>query len=392
MISKNTKEYIKNKKKQGLYGLELINTVHPGATLQDELDFFGLTQKELAKKIGYSIQTVNRIVKGREPITIDIALALERVFDGRPVAQFWLNMQADYDKQISKVSEFMETKEELSFFKSQVKATFKELQQGGVFENYILNTEDSYKRSIIKIKDFFGSHSLKTIPDEFLLGVAFRKGSKKNINQYNLAAILKIGEKKAKKILKENSVSEYDKESFVCKLKVLKKLSNKKPKDFLEILQKESLGLGVIVVYVPNMNNTVFGGATLWLANRPVILLKVEKQREDIFWFNFYHEAGHVVKHSKREVFVDFDEDGKKEKIEIEADDFASSMLIPNFDEISKEAGSVITDSWFEFVSKKTGVSKSIVTGRVCHIANFEGAWKTLNKYRPTIKEKVTFI
>ena len=101
MILKNTKEYIKNKKKQCLYGIDFIHPVHPGSTLQDELDFFSITQKELAKKIGYTPQTVNRIIKGKEPITTDIALAIERVFDSRPSAQFWLNIQSNYDKEMS---------------------------------------------------------------------------------------------------------------------------------------------------------------------------------------------------------------------------------------------------------------------------------------------------
>ena len=394
MILKNTKEYIKNKKDQGLYGVSFIHSVHPGETLQDELDFFSITQRELAKKIGYSIQTVNRIIKGRESITTDIALALERVFDGRPSAQFWLNMQSSYDKELSRMNELNETEKEIKFFKEKVKDTFKELQKGGVFSNYALNSKDNYKKSIIDIKNFFGSHSLESISSEVLLGVPFRKYDKKNINQYNLAAILKIGEREARKILRENTVKKYDKNIFFNNLNSFKKLINKSPKEFLEILQKECLNFGVVVIYVPNMTNTGFGGATLWINNYPVILLKAEKQHEDIFWFNFFHEVGHVLKHNKKEPLINLDENNENEdKIEVEADEFSSEMLMPNFKEISRQIPKDVSiDEWIHIVSKKHKVPKNIVAGRLGKISGLKDIWKKINKYRPTIKQKISFV
>ncbi|MEA3272606.1 MAG: HigA family addiction module antitoxin [Patescibacteria group bacterium] len=392
MTTKNQKSYIENKKKQGLYGVDFLTAEHPGATLQDELDFFGLTQKALAEKIGYTAQTVNRIIKGVEPITTDIALALERVFDGSPSVQFWLNMQSEYDQEISKVKELEET-EEVQFFKDNVKATFKELQKGHIFENYLLNTRINCKKAIIDIKNFFGSYSLRSIPDEAFLGVAFRKGGKKDISEYNLAAILKIGDRKAKAILKDGGISRYNKINFLKLLPKLKKISNETQKDFLRLLQEECLKVGVIVVYVPNMTNTVFGGATMRIANHPVILLKVENQREDIFWFNFYHEAGHIVKHSKKKVFIDFDEDGQKNEFEIDANEFASSILYSDFDEIkNKIEKNAPLDIRIKKISQIVGISKSIVAGKICNLVGCSEAWKILSKYRPTIKEKIGFI
>jgi addiction module HigA family antidote len=393
MISKNTKEYIKSKKDGGLFGVDFARAMHPGTTLQDELDFFGMTQKELAEKTGYSVQTVNRIIKGREPITTDMALALERVFDGRPSAEFWLNMQADYDKSLAKATEFESTEKEISFFKENIGETFKELQKRGVFSGFVLNSNESFRQAITNTKDFFGSYSLMNISNEVLLGVPFRKYNRTNINQYNLAAILKIGEKKAWRILRGTGVREYDEKKFLGKANGLRVLSKKSPKEFLEVLQKECLDAGIVVVYVPNMPHTAFNGATLWIGNHPVILLKAENQREDIFWFTFFHEAGHVVKHGKREVFIDFDKDGNKEKSESEVDAFAENMLIPDFNETMKQMEKGLpVGRWIEIIAQKADVSKSIVAGRLCNMVKFDGVWKILNQYRPTIKEKVGFV
>ena len=138
MVLKNTKKYIENKKNQDLYGVDFNISSHPGQTLQDELDFFGITQKELAKKTGYSIQTINRVVKGKEPITTDIALALERVFDGRPSAQFWLNMQSEYDRETAKKNEFEETQREVSFLRKISKICSKSFKKAEFLKNTLL--------------------------------------------------------------------------------------------------------------------------------------------------------------------------------------------------------------------------------------------------------------
>lgn len=397
MLKKNQKTnlYIENKKRHGLYGADFLLPEHPGETLKDELGFFGLSQKDLAEKMGYSAQTVNRIIKGTENITTDIALALERVFDGSPTAEFWLNMQSHYDQLISKKRELEETEAEVVFFKKAIKDTFKELQRGGVFGNYLLNTRLSYKKAVIDIKNFFGSYSLESISEEAFLGVAFRTGHNKNvnINKYNLAAILKVGDRKVKNILKNNIIPEYNKKDFLKKLPEIKKLSNKSQKDFLDLLQKQCLEFGVVVIYVPKMSNTFFGGATMWIVDHPVILLKVENQWEDTFWFNFFHEVGHIMKHGKKKVFVNFDDFGEKNEIELEADKFATDILYPDFDEINNKINKGVSlDNRIAKIAHEAGVSKSIIAGKICKMIGSPRAYKRLNTFRPTIKEKIGFL
>ncbi len=70
--------------------------VPPGETLADEIEARGMTQRDLAAKIGRPPQAVNEIIRGKKSITADMALALEDVLDGIS-AKFWLNLQADYD-------------------------------------------------------------------------------------------------------------------------------------------------------------------------------------------------------------------------------------------------------------------------------------------------------
>ena len=69
---------------------------HPGEMLLEEfLKPLGLTQSELAERIGVSYPRVNELVHGKRDMTPDTALRLERFFGVE--AQFWLNLQLGWD-------------------------------------------------------------------------------------------------------------------------------------------------------------------------------------------------------------------------------------------------------------------------------------------------------
>jgi addiction module HigA family antidote len=69
---------------------------HPGEMLLEEfLHPLGISQVELAERIGVTFQRVNAIVKGRRGVTPDTALRLSRFFGNSP--DFWLNGQLAWD-------------------------------------------------------------------------------------------------------------------------------------------------------------------------------------------------------------------------------------------------------------------------------------------------------
>ncbi len=69
---------------------------HPGEVLLEEfLKPYGMTQKELAERIGVSYPRVNELIRGRRGVTPDTALRLARLFGTSP--EFWLNLQQAYD-------------------------------------------------------------------------------------------------------------------------------------------------------------------------------------------------------------------------------------------------------------------------------------------------------
>ena len=69
---------------------------HPGEMLLEEfLRPYGISQTNLAERIGISRVRVNEIVNGRRGITPDTALRLSRLFGTTP--NFWLNAQLHWD-------------------------------------------------------------------------------------------------------------------------------------------------------------------------------------------------------------------------------------------------------------------------------------------------------
>jgi antitoxin HigA-1 len=71
-------------------------SIHPGEILLTEfMQPLGVTAYRVAKDIGVPLPRVNDIVLGKRSISADTALRFGKYF-GLP-AQFWLNLQNDYD-------------------------------------------------------------------------------------------------------------------------------------------------------------------------------------------------------------------------------------------------------------------------------------------------------
>jgi addiction module HigA family antidote len=70
--------------------------VHPGAVLrEDVLPALGLTQTELARRLGVSRLTVSELLHEKRAMSPDLAIRLARLLDTTP--QSWLNRQQALD-------------------------------------------------------------------------------------------------------------------------------------------------------------------------------------------------------------------------------------------------------------------------------------------------------
>ena len=85
------------------YTFEPDYAVPPGKTLEETMLALGMTQRELADRTGLTVQTLNRIFKGDQPISYNTAIKLGLV-TGTPAA-FWSNLEEQYRAQLVRLAE-----------------------------------------------------------------------------------------------------------------------------------------------------------------------------------------------------------------------------------------------------------------------------------------------
>ena len=69
--------------------------VHPGEVLKEELEEFGLSPTEFARQIDVPPNRIGQIIAGKRSVSADTALRLGHWFGVE--AQFWVNLQAQFD-------------------------------------------------------------------------------------------------------------------------------------------------------------------------------------------------------------------------------------------------------------------------------------------------------
>ncbi len=81
--------------------------IHPGEMIKDEIEYRGISQKELAAEIGVPASVLNAVLNGKRAVTTEYALLLEAALGID--ADIWLKLQSDYNKQVAKSdASFME--------------------------------------------------------------------------------------------------------------------------------------------------------------------------------------------------------------------------------------------------------------------------------------------
>jgi addiction module HigA family antidote len=73
--------------------------IHPGKILAEELKELAITPTELARQLMVPANRITQIIQGKRAISGDTALRLGHWFGTS--AQFWLNLQSQYDLRVA---------------------------------------------------------------------------------------------------------------------------------------------------------------------------------------------------------------------------------------------------------------------------------------------------
>lgn len=292
----------------------------PGETIQETIDSIGMNQYELADRLGKNIKNVNRIIKGKEAITASTALALERVL-GIP-ADFWIERERQFRIELTQLE-----------LEEQMLKSIKWLKKFPVAAMMKLGWINSVTEPVEIIKELLSFFGIAA-PEQWSIfytnetaNVAYKLSLAHTSDPEAISVWLRKGELDAKK----NRQTPFNKVLFKQNLSKIKELAFNHPSDFKEQLQELCSEAGVAVVYTPSIPKAAISGATRWISNSatPLIQLSGRYKTNDHFWFTFFHEAGHILLHGKKDVFLEevngVNSDTVKEK---EADTFARQSLI----------------------------------------------------------------
>ncbi len=326
--------------------------VTPGEILEDYLDSLGMSQAELAFRTGLAKKTINEIIKGKSPITPETALKFERVLE-RP-AHFWNNLEIQFQENKTRLAE-----------KERLEASTGWLKRVPVKEMIKLGWIPESKDKVTQLEAvlrFFGVASpeqWRTVWHEHQ--VAYRQTKRFETREEAVSTWLRKGEIEAQKI----ECDIFDRKRFLDTLDEIRSLTKESPQVFQPELVRKCSSSGVAVIFVPELPKTGVSGATRWIGEKAVIQLSLRYKSNDMLWFTFFHEAGHIIKHGRKDIFIEGNGlDDEKEK---EADAFASDKLIPpsELKRFLEEETPTLTA--IERFANEIGIAPGIVVGRLQH-------------------------
>ncbi len=334
--------------------LELLSK--PGDTISETLDHIKMSQTELAERMGKTPSKVNDLISGKEPITMATALQLEKVLGID--AQFWLNREMHYREKLTRLEQENVLEECMDWLKKQ---PIKELKKCGYLKTERVGT--AMAEECLKFYGVAAPNQWESLYVNQYVSTNFRKSVAHQATLGGMAAWLRIGEIEMRKF----KLNEYNKDVFKQNLVEIRNLVRQHPEDFATRLQELCLVAGVALVYTMCISKAPISGVARWVGGNPLIQLTDRYKSNDHFWFTFFHEAGHILLHGKKEVFIeDFDEYVADTKKEEEADEFANKSLLP--DDITTDLPVSITEKDIRQLARKYNTHAAIIIGRLQHL------------------------
>lgn len=338
---------------------KLAVVFHPGKTLSDKLTEMGMSIKEFAVRTSKPEKTIIAAINGRSSITTEMAVSFENVT--KIPASFWLRKQQSYDEYIERKNREAAAAASADWMK---KFPVAEMVKRGWLP-YASNIEEKVQN----LFSFFAISTEKAWNDYYInqeLKVAFRISLVHTKDPHAMSAWLRQGEIQANELRLNKSYNEKELRSTLPRIK---KLMVDDIDDFYPQLQQLCANCGIKLISTVCLPKAPISGATRWINDTPIIQLSNRYKRYDIFWFNFFHEIGHILLHGKKDIFLEkagyLDQDMVKEQ---EADKFAANQLLsPN------EEQAIIDSGDFSVTALKAAASKyathpSIIVGRLQHM------------------------
>lgn len=124
---------------------------------------------------------------------------------------------------------------------------------------------------------------------------------------------------------------------------------------------------GVVVAFITELPKTHLSGVARWVSkDKALIQLSGRHKSNDHVWFSFFHEAGHILLHGKKPIFID-EKGGDVNEIESEANRFARDLLLPPAAFTGFAGAQDFSAQAIVSFASRMSVAPGIVVGRLQH-------------------------
>lgn len=326
--------------------------VPPGDTLREVLEERGISQADLAVRIDLTEKTISQIINGVAPLSCETAEKLEMAL-GIP-ARFWNTRELH----------FREASLRLKGEKRHAEASdwLKGIPVAALVEQGFVEESSSVAATAKSVLSFFGVSSVEAWNNAWLTPCCqFRGHGVQKRKPGHVAAWLRMGE-----LLAERTACQpFDAKRFRDSLLEIRRLTRAPASEWKKGLQHLCAAAGVAAILVKEIPGASVSGVAKWVTkDKALIQLSLKYKTDDQFWFTFFHEAGHICLHGKKQVFV---EDGIEhdDEFEREANGFARDILIPS--RFSSRLPFLKSKAAIRAFAQSIGVSPGIVVGRLQH-------------------------
>jgi HTH-type transcriptional regulator/antitoxin HigA len=301
---------------KNMSGLSREFIIHPGETLKEVLEERGMSQKELALRTGVTEPHISSVVNCQKAISVTFAKKLEYAL--AVDASFWINLQANYDKELADFEDINEISGEEFKIIKRLNSIVKHLKQIG-----FLDPEVQGPMLVIQLRKLLNVSSLKRIPEVSQAG-AYRLAMVTNVDPYVLFTWLRMCD-----LITDNQQieQELDLDKLKRKISLMKELMFEDVARIQTQLKKYLAECGIKFSIVKHFKGAPVQGVIKKNDDGTLSLLMTTRRKyADIFWFTLFHEIGHIINGDIEDKLIDYD--FTKNEAEDRADEFAANTLI----------------------------------------------------------------
>lgn len=274
-----------------------------------------LSREDFSELIGEPGDFVDRLLQGREAITLGLARRLAEVIGGS--VTFWMTRDRQYRDDVARLRE--------SGMPWLLELPLRDMERLGWISS---DVRDGFE--VESMLRYFAVRSVSVWRDRYaavLRDAALRTSPTFESNPAALAAWLRQGERIASSV----ACGPWDPDALSGMLEEFREYSRiRDPERFLPKLQASAAKCGVVIVVLQAPSKCRASGAVRWLTHdKALLLLSARHLSDDHFWFTLFHELGHLLLHRDTQLFVDEDHEYAESRMEEEANTFASVTLIP---------------------------------------------------------------